>query len=210
MTIDDILIATRVIPVVTLDDPTDAEPLAAALVEGGIAIVEVTLRTAGALEAVRRIVATVPDCVVGVGTALTPDHIYDAKDAGASFAVSPGLTRDLAQAAVQCEMPFLPGVATPTEVMNAMQMGFHRLKFFPAEINGGVDAVKAMAPLFPNVTFCPTGGVNVNNAADYLRLPNVSCVGGSWVAPRHAIETGDWPRITGLARQAISLGDAAS
>jgi 2-dehydro-3-deoxyphosphogluconate aldolase/(4S)-4-hydroxy-2-oxoglutarate aldolase len=180
--LDRILRAAPVIPVLTIDREGDAAALAEALVAGGLPVIEVTLRTRaafGAIQAMQR----VPGATVGAGTVLDPALLRAAIDAGARFAVSPGLTVDLAEAAAAADLPFLPGVASASDIMRARDFGFTRLKFFPAEAAGGVPALKALSAVFPDILFCPTGGISPDNAAAWLELPSVACVGGSWLAP---------------------------
>lgn len=209
MTIDEILTTSPVLPVVVIDDPARAAPLARALVAGGIRAIEITLRTPAALDAVRAIAWEVPEAIPGVGTVLTPADFDAAAEAGARFAVSPGATPALTEAAWRSTLPYLPAVATPSELMAAMAAGFSTCKFFPAAQSGGVEMLKALAGPFPTARFCPTGGVDAASAGDYLALANVLCVGGSWVAPRAAIEAGDFARIEALARAATGLKRAA-
>ncbi|MCV2880903.1 bifunctional 4-hydroxy-2-oxoglutarate aldolase/2-dehydro-3-deoxy-phosphogluconate aldolase [Actibacterium sp. XHP0104] len=194
-----------VIPVLVVEDPAHARPLAEALVAGGLPVLEVTLRTPAALEVIAEM-ATVKGGIVGAGTVLCPDDAYAAKDAGARFAVTPGCTSRLLDAVEDAGLPTLPGAATPSEVLSLLEQGYSVQKFFPAEINGGIAALKAIGAPMPQVTFCPTGGVSATNAPDYLALPNVACVGGSWVAPKALVEAGDWGAITDLARAAAALG----
>ena len=208
MTIDDILQAGPVMPVVVIDDAAHAEPLARALVAGGIRAIEITLRTGAALDAVRAIARDVPDAIPGVGTALTVADVLAALDAGAKFIVSPGATPTLLEAAIGSGLPFLPGVATASELMAGMAAGLSAFKYFPAAQAGGVEGLKALAGPFPRARFCPTGGVSAANAASYLALPNVACVGGSWIAPREMIAAGDFARIEQLARAAAALRSA--
>ena len=205
MTIDDILQAGAVMPVVVIDDAAHAVPLARALVAGGIRAIEITLRTGAALDAVQAIARDVPDAIPGVGTALTGADVLAALDAGAKFIVSPGATPALLQAAIGSGLPFLPGVATASELMAGMAVGLSAFKFFPAAQVGGVEGLKALGGPFPKARFCPTGGVSAGNAAAYLALPNVACVGGSWIAPRETIAAGDFARIEQLAREAAAL-----
>src|SRR5580698_9407063 len=205
MRIDEILAAGPVMPVVVIDDAAHAVPLARALVAGGIRAIEITLRTGAALDAVQAIARDVPDAIPGVGTALTGADVLAALDAGAKFIVSPGATPALLQAAIGSGLPFLPGVATASELMAGMAAGLSAFKFFPAAQVGGVEGLKALAGPFPRARFCPTGGVNAANAADYLALANVVCVGGSWLAPREMIAAGDFARIEALARAAAAL-----
>ncbi len=194
-----------VIPVIVIDELAQAVPLARALVAGGVRVLEVTLRTAPALEAIRLIAREVPDAIVGVGTLTRPQDFKDALDAGARFGVSPGLTPAMIEAAHETKLPLLPGVMTPSDVIAARLAGFSELKLFPAQQAGGIGMLKALGGPFPDVTFCPTGGVSAENAPDFLALPNVACVGGSWLAPKAAVNAGDWDRITALAKEASAL-----
>lgn len=196
---------TPVIPVLTIERAADAVPLARALVAGGLPVIEVTLRTAAALDAIRAIAAEVPDCVVGVGTVLRAADIAAAIGAGAKYLVSPGTPSELAAALADCGIPVLPGCATVSEAMALGARGFKVLKFFPAEASGGVAWLKSVAAPLPELKFCPTGGIDSRNIATYLACPNVLAVGGSWVAPKDAIAAGDFARITQLAREASAL-----
>ena len=196
-----------VIPVLVVHDAASAGDLAGALVAGGLPALEVTLRTPAALDAIRAM-ARVKGGVVGAGTLLTPQDVLAAKDAGAEFGVSPGATDRLLDAAEKAELPILPGAATASEAMRLLERGYSVQKFFPAEASGGVPSLKSLAGPLPQIRFCPTGGVSLKNAADYLALPNTICVGGSWVAPQSMIEAGDWKGIERLAREAVSLGAA--
>jgi len=205
MNIRDIMRASKVMPVIVIDRIEDAVPLAQALVAGGIRVLEVTLRTPVALAAVRAIAAAVPDAIVGVGTVTRPEQFAEAKAAGAVFAVTPGLTEELAQAAKAAGIALLPGVMTPSEVIAALGWGFDAMKLFPAEQAGGMGMLKAMAGPFADVLFCPTGGVTVESAPRFLALPNVGCVGGSWLVPKDRIAAGDWSAVTQLAREAAAL-----
>lgn len=195
-----------VIPVIVIETLEQAVPLARALVAGGVRVLEVTLRTPVALDAVRAISAEVPDALVGVGTVTTPAQLDAAREAGACFAVSPGLTPALAEAARRGALPLLPGVMTPSEVMRARDAGFTELKLFPAQQAGGAAMLRALHGPFPELKFCPTGGVTPANARDLLALPNVACVGGSWLTPPAALAAGDWAAITALAHAASRLG----
>lgn len=195
-------------PVVVLDDPAHAVNLAETLVEAGLPVIEITLRTDAALEAVARIARHVPHARVGVGSVLSARHLNEAVDAGAAFAVTPGTPRALLEALAKAPIPCLPGIATPSEAMAAADLGFHALKFFPAEASGGVAALKALAGPLPHLRFCPTGGIDVQRAATYLGLSNVLCVGGSWVTPPDLLAAGAFDRIAALARGARAL-DAA-
>lgn len=196
-------IASRapVIPVLVLDDVAHARPLAEALVAGGLPALEVTLRTPAALDCIRAM-AEVPGGIVGAGTLLTPEDVKAAKAAGAMFGVSPGATDRLIQACIDEDLPLLPGAATATEAMLLLEKGYDMLKFFPAESSGGAPALKAIGAPIPQISFCPTGGVSLKNKTDYLSLPNVVCVGGSWVAPKDKMIAGDWAGIETLARDA--------
>ncbi len=194
-----------VVPVLTVEDPASAVPLARALVAGGLGVLEVTLRTPKALEAARAIMAEVEGAVVGIGTVLTPEALRAAQRAGARFAVSPGATPDLLAAAAAEGLPYLPGAATASEVMALVERGYATLKFFPAESAGGVAALRALAAPFGRVRFCPTGGIDAGKAPGYLALANVLAVGGSWVAPADRVAARDWARITMLAREAAAL-----
>ena len=193
-----------VIPVLVIEDVAHARPLAEALVRGGLPALEVTLRTPAALDVIRAM-AGVPGGVVGAGTLLTPADVRAAKAAGAKFGVSPGATDRLIAACEDEGLPLLPGAATATEVMVLLEKGFSVQKFFPAEASGGAPALKAIGAPLPQVTFCPTGGIGLKNARDYLALPNVVCVGGSWVAPKDVMVRGDWAAITALAAEAATL-----
>lgn len=194
-----------VIPVLTIDRIADAVPLGQALVRGGLPVLEITLRTSGALEAARQIALNVPESVVGVGTVLDPPQIRQARDAGARFAVSPGCTPQLSEAAAAIGMPYLPGIQTVSEAMVLRQRGHKLLKFFPVDAAGGVTWLKSVAAPLADLKFCPTGGIGDATARSYLDLPNVACVGGSWVAPREAVAARDWGRITALATAASTL-----
>ena len=193
-----------VIPVMVVKDPAIAQLLAKALVAGGLPTLEVTLRTPAALEVIAEM-AKVEGGVVGAGTLLSPKDVSDAIAAGAQFGVSPGATDMLLEACEAAELPLLPGAATSTEVMRLLERGYRVQKFFPAEANGGVPALKAIGAPLPQVRFCPTGGVTPANAPSYLGLSNTLCVGGSWVAPQALIDAGDWEAITDLARTAAAL-----
>lgn len=203
-------LATRgpVIPVIVLQRVEDAVPLARALVVGGVTVLEVTLRTPVALRCIEAIAAAVPQALVGAGTVRSVADARDAVAAGARFAVSPGYTRDLGHACRDLGLPLLPGVATASEVLQATADGLHFLKFFPASAAGGVPMLKALAGPFPDVAFCPTGGISAQTAPQYLALPNVPVCGGSWLTPADAVEAGDWPRITALAHETASLRPA--
>ncbi|WP_194712693.1 bifunctional 4-hydroxy-2-oxoglutarate aldolase/2-dehydro-3-deoxy-phosphogluconate aldolase [Noviherbaspirillum soli] len=201
----DIMRTSAVIPVIAIDDINHAVPLARALVAGGIRVLEVTLRTAHGLPAIRAMAEQVPDAIVGVGTLTQPREFAAARDAGAVFGVSPGLTPALIEAARASGLPLLPGVMTPSEVMAAREAGFRQLKLFPAMQAGGVGMLNALAGPLGDVMFCPTGGVSQDNAPQFLACRNVACVGGSWLTPKEALVAGDWDRITALARAASAL-----
>lgn len=205
MRITEIAARAPVIPVLTIERPGEAVPLARALVAGGLPVLEITLRTEAALEALKRIAAEVPDAIVGAGTVLNETQLAAAERAGARFAVSPGCTPALARAAAASGMAFLPGVQTVSEAMVARELGFGLLKFFPADSSGGIGWLTAVAAPLAELRFCPTGGVNAETAPAYLALPNVACVGGSWVAPKDAVAAGDWVRIERLAAAAVGM-----
>ena len=193
-----------VVPVLVIDDLAHAAPLAHALVAGGLPVLEVTLRTACALDAIRAM-ADVPGGVVGAGTLLTPSDVKAAKAAGARFGVSPGATPRLLEACAEHDLPLLPGAATASEVMALLELGYTVQKFFPAEQSGGSAFLKSIGSPIPQVSFCPTGGISLKNARDYLALKTVLCVGGSWFAPKDAMMRGDWAAVTTLAREAAAL-----
>lgn len=194
-----------ILPVLVIEDAAIAAPLAEALISGGLSALEVTLRTPAALDAIRAM-SQVPGGHVGAGTLVTPEDVRAAKAAGATFGVSPGATEELLAACEAEGLPLLPGAATASEAMRLLARGYDMLKFFPAETSGGAPALKALGAPLPQIAFCPTGGVNPDNADSYLRLDNVLCAGGSWVAPKDLIASGQWARITGLARAASKLG----
>ncbi|MEU5473522.1 bifunctional 4-hydroxy-2-oxoglutarate aldolase/2-dehydro-3-deoxy-phosphogluconate aldolase [Streptomyces lydicus] len=195
-----------VLPVVVLDDAADAVPLARALVAGGLPAIEVTLRTPAALNAIRAIAEEVPEAVVGAGTVLTPEHVDAAGAAGARFLVSPGWSPRLLRAMRVCGLPFLPGVSTASEVVTLLDEGVTELKFFPAEAAGGAAYLKSLAAPLPQARFCPTGGIGLASAPAYLALPNVACVGGTWMLPADALAAKDWDRVRRLAKEAAELG----
>ncbi|HRC73171.1 MAG TPA: bifunctional 4-hydroxy-2-oxoglutarate aldolase/2-dehydro-3-deoxy-phosphogluconate aldolase [Candidatus Competibacter sp.] len=205
MNVLDVMRTGPVIPVIAIEDLAHAVPLAKALVAGGVRVLEVTLRTAVGLDSIRAIAREVPDAIVGVGTLTRPEEFAKALEAGARFGVSPGLTPSMIEAAHQTGLPLLPGVMTPSDVIAARLAGFQQLKLFPAQQAGGIGMLKALGGPFPDVMFCPTGGVSVENAPDFLALPNVACVGGSWLAPKAAMVAGDWGKITALAKEASAL-----
>lgn len=206
MDIAAIVALAPVVPVLTIDKVSQAVPLACALVKGGLRVLEITLRTDAALDGLAAIVRHVPEAVVGAGTVLDEAQLRQAQHAGARFGVSPGCTRTLVSAIRAAGFPFMPGVQTVSEAMELAELGFGLLKFFPAEWAGGVGWLKAVGAPLSELRFCPTGGVNAETAPSYLALPNVSCVGGSWVAPRKAVESDDWDQIEKLAAAAAKLG----
>ncbi|MFD7130198.1 bifunctional 4-hydroxy-2-oxoglutarate aldolase/2-dehydro-3-deoxy-phosphogluconate aldolase [Streptomyces sp. NPDC059894] len=197
-----------VVPVVVLRDAADAVPLARALVAGGLPAVEVTLRTPAALDVIREIAGAVPEAVVGAGTVITPEQVTRCRAAGARFLVSPGWTEVLLAAMRASGLPFLPGVSTTSEVVALLERGVREMKFFPAQAAGGTAYLGSLAGPLPQARFCPTGGIGPDNAAEYLALPNVGCVGGSWMVPADAVADRDWGRIEELARAAARLRDA--
>ncbi|MBY3184091.1 2-dehydro-3-deoxy-phosphogluconate aldolase [Rhizobium laguerreae] len=194
-----------VVPVLIVDDAKTAVPLARALVAGGLKAIEITMRTPAALEAVRAVAAEVEGAEVGAGTILNVAHWEAAVEAGSKFIVSPGTTQELLDAAADSDVPLLPGAATASEVMALREEGYQVLKFFPAEQAGGAAYLKALSSPLAGTLFCPTGGISLKNANDYLSLPNVICVGGSWVAPKELVAAGDWAGITKLATEAAAL-----
>lgn len=208
VTIRDLCALAPVIPVLVVEDAAHAAPLARALVEGGLLALEVTLRTPAALDAIRAMTDAAPEAVVGAGTLRTAADAKAAKAAGARFGVSPGLTARVLEACRDEDLPLLPGVATPSEALRAAEEGLDHLKFFPAEANGGVRALSAWASPLAGLTFCPTGGIAAASAPAWLALPNVACVGGSWMAPREAVQAGDWATIRRLAEEAAALTPA--
>jgi 2-dehydro-3-deoxyphosphogluconate aldolase/(4S)-4-hydroxy-2-oxoglutarate aldolase len=202
--LDAILRAAPIIPVITIERAEDGVPLARALVAGGLPALEVTLRTQAAPAAAKAIAAQVPEAILGVGTVLAREDLEAARGIGARFAVSPGATPELLDAAAAGDLPFLPGVQTASELMAALARGFDIVKFFPAVPAGGIAALKALAGPFPQVKFCPTGGIGADNFAEWLALPNVAAVGGSWLAPSADIRAGNWAAITERVRRAVA------
>lgn len=206
LSIDKIVQVAPVIPVMVVERLEDAVPLAQALYNGGLKVLEITLRTPVALDAIRAMVDALPDdAVIGAGTIVTPDDLKKAVEAGSTFLVSPGTTAELIEAAKASDVPLLPGIATPSEAMNLLAHGFTHMKFFPAESAGGVSMVKSIGGPLPQITFCPTGGINLAKAPEYLSLPNVACVGGTWMAPKELIAEKRWDEIEKLAREAAQL-----
>lgn len=200
-----IMDASPVMPVLVIEQLAHAVPLAKALFDGGLKVLEITLRTPVALEAITLIREHLPDAIVGAGTVTDSKSLMAAEQAGASFFVSPGITESLLKAAQYSPIPLLPGVATPSEAMKLFEQGYSALKFFPAEAAGGVAMLKAIGGPLPQLDFCPTGGINPNNASDYLAVPSVRCVGGSWMAPQRLIQTQNWQEIQAMARLAAAL-----
>ncbi|NIJ11213.1 Entner-Doudoroff aldolase [Saccharomonospora amisosensis] len=205
VTSSELLTLSPVLPVVVLHDADDAVPVAHALRSGGVGVMEVTLRTPAAVDAVARVAREVPDMVVGAGTVTTPQQARQAADAGAAFLVTPGCTETLVSAALDTGLALLPGAATVSEAMRLAERGLHALKFFPAEASGGTDALRAIAGPLPWLRFCPTGGITMDSARRYLELANVDCVGGSWLTPPDAVAAKDFAWIEALARQAVAL-----
>jgi 2-dehydro-3-deoxyphosphogluconate aldolase/(4S)-4-hydroxy-2-oxoglutarate aldolase len=206
--IDALMRRSPVIPVVVIKDARHAAPLSRALARGGVPVVEITLRTDQALDAIRAAAAEVPEAIVGAGTLLSPKDIEAAKAAGAAFGVSPGLTRDLLRAAREMDFPLLPGVSTASEIMIGLDEGLDRFKLFPAVPVGGYELLKALAGPFPQVKFCPTGGITLETAAHFLSLANVLCVGGSWLAPQALMDAGDWAGIEAIAHSSVERATA--
>lgn len=200
---EEILRQGPVVPVMVIRNLEHAVPLARALMAGGIHVLEITLRTSVAMEAIRAISREVPGAIVGAGTVTRNEELAAVAEAGGVFAISPGLTVELLDAANRGPIPLIPGIATISELMTGMARGYSHFKFFPAEAAGGVKMVQAIAGPFPQITLCPTGGITPANYSEYLAQKNVACVGGSWVAPQGAMDQGDWARITALAREAI-------
>lgn len=202
--VQSVLAACPLVPVISIQDPEHTLPLARALVEGGIRILEVTLRTEHGLGAIRQLRKTFPDVWVGAGTVAQVSQYRQAEAAGAQFVITPGATRELLEFGMTAHVPLLPGVATISEMMMGYALGYREFKFFPAEVAGGIAALKAFAGPFPDVSFCPTGGIRRETARDYLALPNVSAVGGTWLTPREALDSGDWGAITEIARRSLA------
>jgi len=214
MHISEIMKKAPVIPVLQVEDVEHAVPMARALVAGGLPVLEVTLRTPVALDVIEAMAKSVPEAIVGVGTVCRPGEFDRAQDVGAQFVVSPGVSRALLDSAVRTGLPFLPGAVTPTEILMAMEAGWQYMKFFPAEACGGLKTLKSFHGPFPDIRFCPTGGLRPENYLEYLELPNVLCVGGTWLTPADAVRTGDWQRITDIAARVSGVktahGDAGA
>ncbi|GAA9580146.1 bifunctional 4-hydroxy-2-oxoglutarate aldolase/2-dehydro-3-deoxy-phosphogluconate aldolase [Helicobacter pylori] len=201
----EILQISPIVPVVVIEDIKDAVPLAQSLIEGGIHIIEVTLRSSCALEAIELIAKNVPKMRVGVGTILNPTQLEQAQNRGAEFLISPGLTIKLLEYAKKKDMPLIPGVSSSSEVMQALELGYNALKFFPAEYCGGVKLLNAFNGPFKEVKFCPTGGISADNMRSYLNLENVLCVGGSWLTPKNLIQNKEWDKITEICKRSLAL-----
>ena len=200
---------TPIMPIVEIEEVDRAVPLAEALKQGGIDILEVVLRTPASLEAISRIRKEVPDVLVGAGTVTSLDKFHAAVDAGSEFIVTPGLTPAIAKAGADSPLPVLPGVSCATDIMLGQEYGYRAFKFFPAEASGGITALKALAGPFGDAVFCPTGGIGLHNLANYLRLPSVACIGGSWLTLRDLQERGDWQSVTQRAESALVIAHAA-
>lgn len=205
MTIRDLLALAPVIPVITIEKLEHAVPLAQALCAGGLRVLEITLRTSAGLPAIEAIRKAVPEAVVGVGTLTKPEDFVHSDAVGAQFGVSPGLTAALAEAATTVRFPLLPGIMTPSELIAGLRWGFNTFKLFPAQQAGGIGMLQALGAVFPDVMFCPTGGISRASAPEFLALKQVACVGGSWVAPAERVRAGDWTAIEALARDAAAL-----
>ncbi|GAA9398920.1 bifunctional 4-hydroxy-2-oxoglutarate aldolase/2-dehydro-3-deoxy-phosphogluconate aldolase [Helicobacter pylori] len=201
----EVLQISPIVPVVVIENIKDAVPLAQSLVEGGIQIIEVTLRSSCALEAIELIIKNVPKMRVGVGTILNPTQLEQAQNRGAEFLISPGLTIKLLEYAKKKDMPLIPGVSSSSEVMQALELGYSALKFFPAEYCGGVKLLNAFNGPFKGVKFCPTGGISADNMHSYLNLENVLCVGGSWLTPKNLIQNKEWDKITEICKRSLAL-----
>ena len=204
-TIKDIMAISPIVPVMVIHNVEHAVPLAHALVKGGLKVLEITLRTPAALESIKRIRAEVPDAVVGAGTIINIETLNKAIDAGAEFIVSPGTTDAMINAALATGVPLLPGIANPSDAMRLLEKGITEMKFFPAEAAGGVPMLKSIGAPIPQISFCPTGGVNQQNVKSYYKLPNVSCVGGSWMCAANLVDAEDWDEITRLSIEAVEL-----
>ncbi len=207
-TIKEIMNSSPIVPVMVINNVEHAVPLAKALVKGGITVLEITLRTEAALESITRIKAEVPDAIVGAGTIINIETLNKAIAAGAEFIVSPGTTDKMIDAALATGVPLLPGVANPSEAMRLLEKGITEMKFFPAEAAGGIPMLKSIGAPIPQITFCPTGGVNQKNVKDYYNLPNVACVGGSWMCAANLVDSENWDEITRLSVEAIELATA--
>lgn len=201
---EQILMTGPVVPVIVVNKLEHAVPMAKALVAGGVNVLEVTLRTPCAMDAIKAMIKEVPEAIVGAGTVINAGQLKAVTDIGVQFAISPGITESLLQAAVAGPVPLIPGISTVSELMTGMDYGLREFKFFPAEANGGVKALQAISGPFPQVRFCPTGGISPSNYRDYLALKSVLCIGGSWLVPADALETGNYEHITQLAKEAVA------
>jgi len=193
-----------IVPVLVINNVEEALPIAEALLTAGVKVLEVTLRTAAALDVISAIAKELPEAIVGSGTVTNRKQLQQSYDAGAKFAISPGLTKDLLQAGNEGNIALIPGISSISELMDGADYGYDHLKFFPAEASGGVNAIKSIGGPFPDIRFCPTGGINLNNVRDYLALPNVACCGGSWLVSNSIVENKNWSEITKLANQALA------
>jgi 2-dehydro-3-deoxyphosphogluconate aldolase/(4S)-4-hydroxy-2-oxoglutarate aldolase len=205
LTIKEIMTISPIVPVMVINNVEHAVPLAKALVKGGLKVLEITLRTPAALESIRRIKAEVPDAIVGAGTIINIETLNKAIEAGAQFIVSPGTTDKLIDAALATGVPLLPGIANPSDAMRLLEKGITAMKFFPAEAAGGIPMLKSIGAPIPQITFCPTGGVSQKNVKEYYSLPNVACVGGSWMCAANLVDAENWDEITRLSSEAIQL-----
>ena len=205
LTAREVMAVSKIIPVISVKSVDEMLHLAEALMKGGVNIFEITLRTAAAIEAIEAVVKEFPNAVTGAGTVINIDTFKAVEDVGAKFAISPGLTKSLAEFSKNSSMPLLPGIATASEIMKGMEYGFNAFKLFPATVVGGVPALKAFSGPFKDVIFCPTGGINADNARSFLDLPNVACIGGSWIVPQDLIEAKRFDEITKLTKQAVEL-----
>ncbi len=208
MNLKKLLSQARIIPVITITDIDHAIPLAEALMAGGIEILEITLRTDQGLKAIEKIHQAIPECILAAGTVIDAEQLSATKEAGAQFAVSPGTTPTILDAAHDAELPLLPGVCTPSEIVTVKEFGLDLMKFFPASLFGGIKILQHYAKIFPNVSFNPTGGINLDNMQDFLNLENVTSIGGSWLTPANLIEEKNWAAITQLAKQALAKAPA--
>ena len=204
----DVFALGQIVPVLVIENVEDAVPIAQALIDGGISVLEVTLRTENALEVIKEIATKLPEAMIGAGTVINPKTLQDSIDAGAKFAISPGLTKELLAASNESTIPLIPGIASISELMTGIDAGFDHFKFFPAEAVGGAKAIKSISGPFPNIRFCPTGGINEDNMGNYLSLGNVRCIGGSWLVPEEAVKAKDWAQITEITKKAVAAAKA--
>lgn len=199
---------SAIVPVLVIENLADAVPIAKALIAGGINVLEVTLRTKNALAVIKEIAKELPEAMIGAGTVTNAENFQQAVDAGAKFVISPGLTPNLLSVAKRSQIPLIPGIASISELMTGIDAGYDHFKFFPAEALGGINVIKAIAGPFPEISFCPTGGINLTNMPNYLAHPSVKCVGGSWLVPKDVVANKDWATITTLAKQAVSASNS--